>query len=136
MVLGAVAVEATGDEARAAETPRPVMQRQPALDGLRGVAVAAVVAFHLEHLQGGFLGVDLFFVLSGFLITSLLLVEFDGRSAIDLGRFWSRRARRLLPALFLLLGGLAFLMAVKRLGQGPGFRGDALSTLGYVANWH
>jgi peptidoglycan/LPS O-acetylase OafA/YrhL len=119
-----------------ADTPRPVLDRQPALDGLRGLAVAAVVAFHLEHLRGGFLGVDLFFVLSGFLITSLLLVEFDGRSAIDLGRFWSRRARRLLPALFLLLSGVALLMAVRALGRSPGFRGDALSTLGYVANWH
>ena len=136
MVLGTVDVATTGDEARGAETPRPALERQPALDGLRGVAVAAVVAFHLEHLQGGFLGVDLFFVLSGFLITSLLLVEFDGRRAIDLGRFWSRRARRLLPALFLLLGGLAFLVELKRVGQSPGFRGDALSTLGYVANWH
>jgi hypothetical protein len=136
MVLGTVDVATTGDEARGAETPRPALERQPALDGLRGVAVAAVVAFHLEHLQGGFLGVDLFFVLSGFLITSLLLVEFDGRRAIDLGRFWSRRARRLLPALFLLLGGLAFLVELKRVGPSPGFRGDALSTLGYVANWH
>src|SRR4030095_2526509 len=136
MVLGTVDVATTADEARGAETSRPALERQPALDGLRGVAVAAVVAFHLEHLQGGFLGVDLFFVLSGFLITSRLLLEFDGRRAIDLGRFWSRRARRLLPALFLLLGGLAFLVELKRVGQSPGFRGDALSTLGYVANWH
>jgi peptidoglycan/LPS O-acetylase OafA/YrhL len=136
MGLGVDAVAATGDEARVAGTPRPALGRQPALDGLRGVAIAAVVAFHLEHLQGGFLGVDLFFVLSGFLITSLLLVEFEGRQAVDLGRFWSRRARRLLPALFLLLGVLALLMAGKVLGQRPGFRGDALATLGYAANWH
>jgi peptidoglycan/LPS O-acetylase OafA/YrhL len=136
MVGGTVAVGATEDATPVAGTPRPVLERQPALDGLRGVAVAAVVAFHLERLPGGFLGVDLFFVLSGFLITSLLLVESEGRGAIDLGRFWSRRARRLLPALFLLLGGLALLVAVKRLGLSPGFRGDALSTLGYVANWH
>jgi len=136
MGLGVDAVAATGDEARVGGTPRPALARQPALDGLRGVAVAAVVAFHLEHLKGGFLGVDLFFVLSGFLITSLLLVEFEGGQAVDLGRFWSRRARRLLPALFLLLGVLALLMAGKVLGQRPGFRGDALATLGYAANWH
>ncbi|HZM41853.1 MAG TPA: acyltransferase, partial [Acidimicrobiales bacterium] len=136
MGLGVDAVAATGDEALVAGTPRPALARQPALDGLRGVAVAAVVAFHLEHLKGGFLGVDLFFVLSGFLITSLLLVEFEGGQAVDLGRFWSRRARRLLPALFLLLGVLALLMAGKMLGQRPGFRGDALATLGYAANWH
>jgi peptidoglycan/LPS O-acetylase OafA/YrhL len=121
----------------AAGTPRPELVRQPALDGLRGVAVAAVVAFHLEHLRGGFLGVDLFFVLSGFLITSLLLVEFEGRRAIDLGRFWARRARRLLPALFLVLAGLALLLVVVApSGSQPGFRGDALSTLFYAANWH
>ncbi len=137
VVLGAVSGEVLDDEATAVEAPRPGLVREPALDGLRGVAVAAVVAFHLEHLRGGFLGVDLFFVLSGFLITSLLLVEFDGRRAIDLGRFWSRRARRLLPALFLLLGGLALLIAVvSPSGQHPGFRGDALSTLFYAANWH
>src|SRR4030095_5090518 len=117
MVLGTVDVATTADEARGAETSRPALERQPALDGLRGVAVAAVVAFHLEHLQGGFLGVDLFFVLSGFLITSLLLVEFDGRRAIDLGRFWSRRARRLLPPLVLPLGGPAFLVALATAGR-------------------
>jgi peptidoglycan/LPS O-acetylase OafA/YrhL len=136
MVLGVSAALATDEGTRVADSPRAVLERQPALDGLRGVAVAAVVAFHLEHLSGGFLGVDLFFVLSGFLITSLLLVEHDGRNAIDLGRFWSRRARRLLPALFLLLGGMALLIELKVVGQRPGFRGDALSTLGYVANWH
>ena len=136
MVLGEVAGPATEEGGRVPGASRPALERQPALDGLRGVAVAAVVAFHLEHLPGGFLGVDLFFVLSGFLITSLLLVEFEGRRGIDLGRFWSRRARRLLPALFLLLGGLALLFAIKSLSQSPGFRGDALSTLGYVANWH
>jgi peptidoglycan/LPS O-acetylase OafA/YrhL len=136
MVLGEVAGAATDEGIRVSAAPRPVLTRQPALDGLRGVAVSAVVAFHLEHLSGGFLGVDLFFVLSGFLITSLLLVEFEGRRRIDLGRFWSRRARRLLPALILLLAGLALLIAVKTLHQSAGFRGDALSTLGYVANWH
>jgi peptidoglycan/LPS O-acetylase OafA/YrhL len=136
MALGVVS-DAQDAWEEAAGPPRPALVRQPALDGLRGVAVAAVVAFHLEHLRGGFLGVDLFFVLSGFLITSLLLVEFEGRRAVDLGRFWSRRARRLLPALFLLLAGLALLIAVVApSGQHPGFRGDALSTLFYAANWH
>ncbi|EPH40812.1 putative peptidoglycan O-acetyltransferase YrhL [Streptomyces aurantiacus JA 4570] len=70
-----------------------------ALDGLRGFAVAAVLLFHAGHLSGGFLGVDLFFVLSGFLITGLLLGEGGGRGRIALAAFWSRRARRLLPAL-------------------------------------
>jgi peptidoglycan/LPS O-acetylase OafA/YrhL len=116
--------------------PAPRLRHQPALDGLRGLAVAVVVAFHLDHLRGGFMGVDLFFVLSGYLITSLLLVEHGGRGAIALGRFWSRRARRLLPALFLLLAGVALLIATATpVGERPTLRGDALATLGYVANW-
>ena len=124
-------------EAAPAGVPRPGLPHVPALDGLRGLAVAAVVVFHLGHLRGGFLGVDLFFVLSGFLITSLLLGGRRGRGAVDLGLFWSRRARRLLPALFLLLAGVAVLIAVYTPDpQRPMLRGDALATLGYVANWH
>ena len=88
--------------------PGPHLRHEPALDGLRGLAVVAVVVFHLNRLQGGFLGVDLFFVLSGFLITSLLVSEHHRTGAIDLGRFWSRRARRLLPALFLVLIAVAW----------------------------
>jgi peptidoglycan/LPS O-acetylase OafA/YrhL len=103
---------------------------------LRGLAVAVVVAFHLGRLRGGFLGVDLFFVLSGFLITSLLLAEHHEAGAVGLGRFWARRARRLLPALLLLLAGIAVLIGVLTpAGDRPTFRGDALATLGYVANW-
>ncbi|MGH9236003.1 MAG: acyltransferase family protein [Acidimicrobiales bacterium] len=118
-----------------AEGP-PRLRHQPALDGLRGLAVAVVVAFHLDHLRGGFMGVDLFFVLSGYLITSLLLVEHGGRGAIALGRFWSRRARRLLPALFLLLAGVALLIATATpAGERPTLRAEALATLGYAANW-
>src|ERR1700678_3805085 len=78
------------------------------LDGLRGVAVAGVLLFHGDHLQGGYLGVDLFFVLSGYLITSLLLAETATTGGVGLKAFWARRARRLLPALALMLIGVAF----------------------------
>jgi len=107
-----------------------------ALDNLRGAAVTAVLLFHGGHLTGGYLGVDLFFVLSGFLITSLLLVEWRGSGHVALGSFWFRRARRLLPALFLVLlcvaGYSLFVAAPGELGR---IRGDALATIGYVANW-
>jgi peptidoglycan/LPS O-acetylase OafA/YrhL len=122
---------------RAAQHARVSLAHEPALDGLRGLAVTAVVVFHLGHLRGGFLGVDLFFVLSGYLITSLLLAEHGTTGAIDVGRFWARRARRLLPALLLMLVGVAVLLL--RFTPEPvrvGLRGDALATLGYVANWH
>ncbi len=112
----------------------------PALDGLRGLAVAAVLAFHGGYLRGGFLGVDLFFVLSGFLITGLLLAEHESTGKLDLARFWERRMRRLLPALFVVLAFVALgslgvfgFVAKEELGR---VRGDALATLFYVANWH
>jgi peptidoglycan/LPS O-acetylase OafA/YrhL len=116
---------------------RPTLTHQPALDGLRGLAVAAVVLFHLDHLRGGFLGVDLFFVLSGFLITSLLLTEVGATGVVGLGGFWVRRARRLLPALVLLLVAVAVtLLIVTPKEQRALFRDDGLATIGYVANWH
>ncbi|CAN5914304.1 acyltransferase family protein [soil metagenome] len=112
--------------------PVPVLDYRPALDGMRGIAVLAVIAYHLDvpGFGGGFLGVDLFFVLSGALITALLLLEHDVRGRVDVARFWARRARRLLPAVLLLL---AVVVPVAR--TDIGIRGDALATLGYVANW-
>src|SRR5207253_2472623 len=108
-----------------------------ALDGLRGAAVAAVLLFHAQHLRGGYLGVDAFFVLSGFLITSLLITERRRTGRVSLAGFWARRARRLLPALFLLLLGVAVYAAVwatpAELGR---LRSDTWWTLAYVANWH
>jgi peptidoglycan/LPS O-acetylase OafA/YrhL len=81
----------------------------PALDGLRAFAVLAVLAYHLDAgwARGGFLGVDAFFVLSGFLITSLLVGEWAQRGVISFTGFWARRARRLLPALLLVLLAVA-----------------------------
>ncbi len=107
-----------------------------ALDGLRGVAVIGVMLFHSELLAGGYLGVDLFFVLSGFLITSLLLAEETRTHTIALGAFWARRARRLLPALGLMLAAVLAWSAVVADGLTQArVHSDALATVGYVANW-
>ena len=83
----------------------PGRTRAAGFDGLRALAVLAVVAFHenLHALPGGFLGVDVFFVLSGYLITDLLVARFDRDGRLGLRDFWIRRARRLLPALAVLL---------------------------------
>src|SRR5436190_10567688 len=88
------------------------LPRVRALDGLRGVAVIAVLLFHDQRLRGGYLGVDLFFVLSGFLITSLLLADHRRHGHVGLRRFYERRARRLLPALGLALAFVAIYAAV------------------------
>jgi peptidoglycan/LPS O-acetylase OafA/YrhL len=111
----------------------------PGLDGVRAFAVVAVMLYHggVPHMAGGFLGVDAFFVLSGFLITSLLIGEWRQTLTIKLGAFWARRARRLLPALLLMLLFVAFFASViVPKGTYGALRLDALSTLLYVSNWH
>jgi peptidoglycan/LPS O-acetylase OafA/YrhL len=111
---------------------------QPALDGLRALAVVAVLCYHhgASFAPGGFLGVDAFFVLSGFLITSLLALEFGRRGRISVPSFYLRRVRRLFPALLLLLFGVsayaAFIAAPSEL---PSIRLDGIATLFYVENW-
>ena len=124
-----------------ARPPRAVGVEQahrPALDGLRAIAVTGVVVYHLgaTWLPGGFLGVDLFFVLSGFLITSLLLDEVARRGRISYSDFLTRRARRLLPALYLLVlvvcAWAAWVAAPEAIGD---LRGAALAAVFYVANW-
>ncbi len=112
------------------------MDHIPALDGLRGLAVAGVLLFHGGHLVGGYLGVDLFFILSGFLITSLLLAESRTSGAVGLRGFWARRARRLLPALCGVLVGVAlYCLVFADAAELVRIRGDALATIGYGANW-
>jgi len=117
---------------------RPTLAHVPALDGLRGLAVAAVVAYHLgaRGATGGYLGVSAFFTLSGFLITSLLVVEHEGTGRISLTGFWTRRFRRLLPAAVAVIGAVALVSArLADVGQLADLRGDVIAGLGYVANW-
>ncbi len=113
--------------------------RLAALDGLRGVAVLAVMAFHagLNFVHGGLLGVDVFFVLSGFLITALLVSEHARTGRISLSAFWRRRLRRLLPAMLLMLVVTVLVWRfTAEVDEIPGLRRDAIATLTYVANWH
>ena len=117
--------------------PASRLPYMPGLDGLRGIAVLAVLAYHasLPGSDGGFLGVEVFFVLSGYLITGLLLLDLQHRGRPDLKRFWLRRARRLLPALWLLLlltPAAARILAADAL---PRLREDLLAALTYVTNW-
>ena len=135
------------DPAGAAGEPRspdvrlPVSGHIPGLDGIRGVAVIAVVIYHLGgigpvHARGGWIGVDVFFVLSGFLITSLLLTEHARSGRIALGQFWARRARRLLPALLVLLLAVCVVSLLRDSRADRATLGaDTLWSLGYGLNW-
>jgi peptidoglycan/LPS O-acetylase OafA/YrhL len=111
---------------------------KPSLDGVRAMAVLAVMLYHARvgWAPGGFLGVDAFFVLSGYLITSLMLFEVRATGRLDLRAFWLRRGRRLLPALILVLVAVAAYAAFVALpSQIDALRGDGVATLFYVANW-
>jgi peptidoglycan/LPS O-acetylase OafA/YrhL len=118
----------------------------PGLDGIRALAVVAVILYHLGYgwAKGGYLGVDLFFVLSGFLITSLLLEERHETGRIQLLEFWRRRARRLLPALYVMVAvAVLYPLIITELGRGYAvagididqLRGMAFASLFYYANW-
>lgn len=110
---------------------------QPGIDGLRAVSVLAVIAYHAgwNFFEGGFLGVEVFFAISGYLITSLLATEYRRSRSISLRSFWARRARRLLPALYVLLLAViaaSFLSATDYLSR---LRGDVAAAFFYVSNW-
>src|SRR5215217_3875508 len=120
--------------------PKPVGHSQrymPGLDGLRAIAVLAVIAYHLNPAwaPGGLLGVGVFFTLSGYLITDLLLGQREATGRLQLGDFWLRRARRLLPALFLMLAFVVAWVTLLDRSLLPGLRGDVLAAVGYVSNW-
>lgn len=113
------------------------MRYMPGLDGLRAIAVIGIIIYHLNRqwLKGGFLGVDTFFVISGYLITSLLLKEYEETGIINLRQFWTRRIKRLLPAVLalLLVVGLATLIFEPQ--QIVRVKHDMLAALFYVSNW-
>jgi peptidoglycan/LPS O-acetylase OafA/YrhL len=120
--------------------PKPVGSSQrymPGLDGLRAIAVIAVIAYHLNSgwVPGGLLGVGVFFTLSGYLITDLLLGQREVSGSLKLGNFWLRRARRLLPALFLMLAVVVAWVTLLDRSQLPSLRGDVLAAAAYVSNW-
>jgi peptidoglycan/LPS O-acetylase OafA/YrhL len=113
------------------------MGYQPSLDGIRAIAVVAVLLYHADvrWLPGGFLGVDVFFVVSGYLITSLLVEERRGSMTTDLKRFWLRRAKRLLPALFAMLAVTCAYAAVAVPDALYRLRTDVLAAATYSTNW-
>jgi peptidoglycan/LPS O-acetylase OafA/YrhL len=140
MAPATVGAAAEPVRAAALDGPRPpALAYQPALDGLRAIAVGAVLLYHeyaASGAKGGFLGVDLFFVLSGYLITSILLVEHRSSGAVSFPRFWARRARRLLPALgiFLLVVATysAWIASPFQLGR---LRDSSIASLFYIQNY-
>jgi peptidoglycan/LPS O-acetylase OafA/YrhL/lysophospholipase L1-like esterase len=121
--------------------PEPARTGQrylPGLDGLRALAVLAVIAYHeqLGWAPGGLLGVGVFFTLSGYLITDLLLGMWAGDGRLHLGEFWIRRARRLLPALFVLLAVVTAWVTLADRVRLPGLRGPVAAAATYSSNWY
>ena len=125
------------DRRHDADPPAGKAWRAPGLDGVRALAVLAVLAFHesLRWIPGGFLGVDIFFVLSGYLITDLLVARFRRDGKIGLGGFYQRRARRLLPALALMLVTVTAAVTLLEPAQRGGLRPALLGAVTYTSNW-
>ena len=113
------------------------MGQQPALDGIRAVSVAIVILYHaaFSWMHGGFFGVEVFFVVSGYLITALLVDERNGTGAVSLRGFWLRRARRLLPALFVMLAAASLWTVLVATEHAAQLRHDLLPAIFYVSNW-
>lgn len=119
------------------QTNQARLTDMPGLDGIRALAILAVFLYHagVAWLPGGFLGVESFFVISGFLITSLLLLDWSRHGRIDLKQFWARRALRLLPALWALLGVATTATALLAPQALPRTGEDALTAFLYITNW-
>jgi peptidoglycan/LPS O-acetylase OafA/YrhL len=129
-------VEPPGDEPVA---DRVATGYRPQLDGLRAVAVYLVVLFHagVDRFSGGFIGVDVFFVLSGYLVTQLLMRDLAGAGTVRLSRFYARRIRRLLPASFVLLIVTAVVYAaIASPAEASASIGAFRAVFLYVANWY
>lgn len=122
---------------RFVSTSRRALGYLPALDGLRALAVAAVVVYHLGYsaVPGGFIGVEVFFVLSGWLVCALLDAERREAGRIDLKAFWLRRARRLLPAVTVVIAATMVVATFSHYDRFVSLRGDALAAMAYVLNW-
>jgi peptidoglycan/LPS O-acetylase OafA/YrhL len=127
---------ATADRVVPARLPR--LGYIPALDGLRALAVIGVLLYHgdVKWMPGGFLGVDVFFVISGYLITSLLLSDWREHLKIRFGHFYLRRARRLLPALFVMLGVVTLFSIFFLPDTLTELRGQNLAAIFYIENWY
>lgn len=110
----------------------------PGLDGLRAIAVIAVIAYHLDFdwASGGLLGVGVFFVLSGYLITDQIASELHREGRLNLKRFWLRRARRLLPAMLLVMAAVSFYLLLFDRDRLPSLAGDVWSAVTYTSNWY
>ncbi len=135
----------TTPDASARGLPRPDLQANisrvpylPGLDGIRALAVVAVMVYHAnsDWLKGGFFGVEMFFVISGYLITLLLISEKERNDTVDMKGFWVRRARRLLPALFVMLFLLTIWTALFERATLGKLRGDVVAALAYGSNWY
>lgn len=119
--------------------PRRGMAHHPGLDGVRASALLMIMIYHSEPtwMPGGFISVSLFFTLSGYLITSLLLFEGEANGRVSLRRFWERRLRRLAPAALVALAAVVLLSTwLGTAVEQARVRGDAVSAALYVANWH
>ncbi len=134
-----ISVAAIGSCRVMSSDSRPSLEYRPFLDGLRALAVILVFVFHAAGpaLPGGFIGVDVFFVLSGYLITRVILTQMDARPGFGFADFYARRARRLLPAMFLLVAAVAVREAVWGSILDAATRArEIVATLLYVSNWN